>query len=68
VKVPTGGKGDEAQARERLLRFRRGVSRFGVIPKPTVKVRMKENGRDARVFAWAVVPYALILVSTRGKP
>lgn len=47
VKIPTGGKGDVAQARERLLlglpRGRR-VSRFGVIPKPTVKVRMKENG------------------------
>jgi hypothetical protein len=25
------------------------VSRFGVIPKPTVKVRMKENGRDSRI-------------------
>jgi hypothetical protein len=24
VKVPTGGKGDEAQARERLLRFEEG--------------------------------------------
>ena len=46
VKVPTGGKGDVAQARERLLPGLPGrrVSRFGVIPKPTVKVRMKENG------------------------
>jgi hypothetical protein len=26
------------------------VSRFGAIPKPTVKVRMKENGRDSRVM------------------
>src|SRR5436305_13551639 len=68
VKVPTGGKGEKAQARERLLRFRGRVSRFGVIPKPTVKVRMKENGRDSRSFARCVVPYALILVSTRGKP
>jgi hypothetical protein len=25
------------------------VSRFGVNPKPTVKVRMKENGRDSRI-------------------
>jgi hypothetical protein len=51
VKVPTGGKGDAAQARERLLVRKfpvRRVSRFGVIPKPTVKVRMKENGRDSR--------------------
>src|ERR1700712_4823232 len=65
VKVPTGGKGDEAQARERLLRFRGRVSRFGAIPKPTVKVRMKENGRDACVFARRVDPYALILVLKR---
>src|SRR5882757_9744892 len=68
VKVPTGGKGDEAQARERLLRLRGRVSRFGAIPKPTVKVRMKENGRDSRTFARRVVPYALILVLKRGKP
>ena len=55
VKVPTGGKGEAAQARERLLSFgensplEKRVSRFGVIPKPTVKVRMKENGRDSRI-------------------
>jgi hypothetical protein len=57
VKVPTGGKGGEAQARERLLPLEspcgillgKRVSRFGVIPKPTVKVRMKENGRDRRI-------------------
>jgi hypothetical protein len=66
VKIPTGGKGDVAQARERLpvLPSRR-VSRFGVNPKPTVTVRMKENGlrRPRSVCAWAdVVPYALILV------
>jgi 6,7-dimethyl-8-ribityllumazine synthase len=44
------------------------VSRFGAIPKPTVKVRMKENGRDAsRGFrVGRVVPYALILVLTRN--
>jgi hypothetical protein len=68
VKVPTGGKGDVAQARERLLLYRRRVSRFGAIPKPTVKVRMKENGRDSRTSARRVVPYALILVLKRGKP
>jgi hypothetical protein len=66
VKIPTGGKGDVAQARERLpLSRERRVSRFGAIPKPTVTVRMKENGlrRPSRVCAWAdVVPYALILV------
>ena len=49
VKVPTGGKGDVAQARERLPSPEGRVSRFGVIPKPTVKVRMKENGRDSRI-------------------
>jgi hypothetical protein len=57
VKVPTGGKGEAAQARERLLPWSsllgiplgKRVSRFGVIPKPTVKVRMKENGRDSRI-------------------
>src|SRR5882724_11535460 len=64
VKVPTVGKGDVAQARERLLLYGGRVSRFGAIPKPTVKVRMKENGRDAaRGFrARRVVPCALILV------
>ena len=51
VKVPTGGKGGQAQARERLVPIDllgTRVSRFGVIPKPTVKVRMKENGCDSR--------------------
>jgi hypothetical protein len=65
VKIPTGGKGDVAQARERLLLpLRRRVSRFGVIPKPTVKVRMKENGCGglARLRVAKVVPCALILV------
>lgn len=33
------------KARERLLKER--VSRFGVNPKPTVKVRMKEEYHDA---------------------
>jgi hypothetical protein len=73
VKFPTGGKGEIAQARERLVAvlsmisaqtrsafvarenrfplFRimllaARVSRFGVNPRPTVKVRMKENGCD----------------------
>lgn len=48
VKFPTGGEGHGweaiAQARERLAsRVEVGVSRFGVNPKPTVKVRMKES-------------------------
>jgi hypothetical protein len=74
VKVPTGGKGEVAQARERLLPapclgtifsenrfplFRivllgKRVSRFGAIPKPTVKVRMKENGRAAAFLRGAL--------------
>ena len=66
MKVPTGGKGGDAQARERLPPIRLGarVSRFGVIPKPTVKVRMKENGCGGPVPLRVadVVPYALILV------
>src|ERR1700687_648054 len=53
VKIPTGGKGGQAQARERLPSPKGRVSRFGVIPKPTVKVRMKENGRDSRIPAAA---------------
>src|ERR1700676_4934375 len=72
VKVPTGGKGGVAQARERLVLLGnpiwgnqgRRVSRFGVNPKPTVKVRMKENGcgSPAHLRVANVVPYALILV------
>jgi hypothetical protein len=71
VKIPTGGKGDVAQARERLLpgNFLREfpgkrVSRFGVNPKPTVKVRMKENGCGSLSLLRVanVVPCALILV------
>jgi hypothetical protein len=47
VKFPTGGKGEVAQARERLYsRKRKRVGRFGANPKPTVKARMKENGCD----------------------
>jgi hypothetical protein len=44
--------------------LRTGVSRFGVIPKPTVIVRMKENGCEGlRALARGrLVPCALILV------
>src|SRR6185437_16543650 len=63
VKIPTGGKGEVAQARERLLLPGRRVSRFGAIPKPTVTVRMKENGCGSRALVrGCVVPCALILV------
>src|SRR5262249_10453039 len=56
VKVPTGGKGESPSPRAPCSRKRERVSRFGATPKPTVTVRMKENGlrRFARIhFAWA---------------
>jgi hypothetical protein len=74
VKVPTGGKGEAAQARERLLSFgenspwKKRVSRFGVNPKPTVKVRMKENGRDSRVYRVARRSVCPDSGPERGKP
>jgi hypothetical protein len=42
-----------------------GVSRFGVIPKPTVTVRMEENGKIWRTHAVSSFEarIALILVS-----
>src|SRR5439155_6644401 len=45
------------------------VSRFGATPKPTVKVRMKENGRwqTHRKMRLFVVPCALILVLRKRK-
>ena len=46
VKVPTGGNSLSTEARERLARLAR-VSRFGATPKPTVIVRMRENGNCA---------------------
>jgi hypothetical protein len=76
VKVPTGGKGQLAQARERLLFLKsslevflgKRVSRFGVIPKPTVKVRMKENGRDSRYYRAARRSVCPDSGPERGKP
>jgi len=44
VKVPTGGKWRKPRARERREAKVSRVSRFGAIPKPTVTVRMEENG------------------------
>ncbi|MBB4067144.1 hypothetical protein GGR23_004373 [Gellertiella hungarica] len=49
VKVPTGGKGGSPIARERLFPNGGRVSRSGAIPEPTVKVRMKENGKWRRM-------------------
>jgi hypothetical protein len=72
VKLPTGGNCAEGQlvhasARERSSRFG-GVSRFGVIPKPTVIVRMEESGKreidGAFLAPWQNVSrHVLILVS-----
>jgi hypothetical protein len=72
VKVPTGGKGEAAQARERLfpleISLGKRVSRFGAIPKPTVKVRMKENGRDSRYYRAARRSVCPDSGPERGKP
>jgi hypothetical protein len=45
VKVPTGGNGERLPKPASARRAIGGVSRFGVIPKPTVIVRMGENGK-----------------------
>ena len=44
VKVPTGGNGERSPKPASARRAIGGVSRFGAIPKPTVTVRMEENG------------------------
>jgi hypothetical protein len=52
VKVPTGGKGgQDPSPRAPSSQLGKRVSRFGAIPKPTVKVRMKENGCGGRALA-----------------
>ena len=49
VEVPTGGNCAKiARARERLPGKTGRVSRLGAIPRPTVTVRMKENGQASR--------------------
>jgi hypothetical protein len=45
VKVPTGGNGKQSPKPASAHRAIGGVSRFGAIPKPTVTVRMEENGK-----------------------
>src|SRR5215471_20836335 len=45
VKVPTGGNGERSPKPASARRALGGVSRFGAIPKPTVTVRMEENGK-----------------------
>jgi hypothetical protein len=50
VKVPTGGKGFGLSPRALSGKIGK-VSRSGVIPEPTVKVRMKEN--EVRLRPWS---------------
>jgi hypothetical protein len=45
VKVPTGGDGERSPKPASARRAIGGVSRFGAIPKPTVIVRIEENGK-----------------------
>ena len=65
VKVPTGGNGERSSKPASARRAISGVSRFGVIPKPTVTVRMEENGKIWRTHAVSSFEarIALILVS-----
>ena len=65
VKVPTGGIGERSSKPASARRAIGGVSRFGAIPKPTVTVRMKENGKIWRTHAVSSFEarIALILVS-----
>ena len=51
VKVPTGGDGERSPKPASARRAIGGVSRFGAIPKPTVTVRMEENGKIWRTQA-----------------
>jgi hypothetical protein len=65
VKVPTGGNGERLPEPASACRTNGRVSRFGAIPKPTVTVRMEENGSNRRTHG--VLSFeariALILVS-----
>ena len=65
VKFPTGGDGERSPKPASDRRTIVGVSRFGAIPKPTVTVRMEENGSNRRTHG--VLSFeariALILVS-----
>jgi hypothetical protein len=55
VKVPTGGNGERSPEPASARRAIGGVSRFGVIPKPTVTVRMEENGKIWRTHCCVVL-------------
>ncbi len=64
VKFPTGGKA--AMPSPRALPVRE-VSRSGVIPEPTVIVRMKENGiKRLAGRAWAIAPAPIRHVVSRN--
>jgi len=65
VKVPTGGDGERSPQPASARRAIGGVSRFGAIPKPTVIVRMEENGKIWRTHdvSSSEARIVLILVS-----
>src|SRR6516225_6108415 len=65
VKLPTGGDGERSPKPASARRAIGGVSRFGAIPKPTVTVRMEENGKIWRTHGVSSFEarIALILVS-----
>jgi len=65
VEVPTGGDGEQSPKPASARRAIGGVSRFGAIPKPTVTVRMEENGKIWRTHGVSSFEarIALILVS-----
>ena len=75
VKLPTGGNCADGQlvhalARERSPGFG-GVSRFGVIPKPTVIVRMEESGKrkidGAPLAPWQNVSRNVLILVSNGE-
>ncbi|GEM_PF-2953226 len=67
VKFPTGGKAAMPSPRAPSDLTVLGVSRSGVIPEPTVIVRMKENGiKRLAGRAWAIAPAPIRHVVSRN--
>jgi len=63
AKFPTGGKSADAESPRALLAARPKVSRSGVIPEPTVRVRMGESNDICRA-----VPGARYFLSLHDTP
>lgn len=59
AKFPTGGKSALLKARERFRPAGLKVSRSGVIPGPTVTVRMGESNDSSRLFVRLAVIFCL---------